>query len=100
MTLLLQKQQKEACYHITIKATLTALTQVLNSMLYKSTLCSKIVSVEPNIIITALTRHLKNDDTSDQSIQTLSILLSLSEVVDNKLLGRDIRFEYWLLLLY
>ena len=39
------------------------------------------MTIPPDVLIPAITRHLKSAETSDRAIQALSVLLSLGNVV-------------------
>ena len=64
-----------------VSAALTALTQDLESVLQDSTSFGEKVTIPPDILIPAITRHLTSEETSDRAMKALSVLLSLGNVV-------------------
>ena len=64
-----------------VAAALTSLTQDLEAVLLDSTSFSEKVTIPPDVLIPAITRHLALEETSDRAIKALSTLLSLGNVV-------------------
>ena len=64
-----------------VAAALTSLTQDLESVLQDSTSFGEKVTIPPDVLIPAITRHLASEETSDRAMKALSVLLSLGNVV-------------------
>ena len=66
-------------------AALSALSRDLESLLLDSTSFTEKVTIPCHVLVPAICRHLKSQDTGDYAIRALSVLLSLGNVVgDNK----------------
>ncbi len=66
-------------------AALSALSRDLESLLLDSTSFTEKVTIPCDVLVPAICKHLKNQDTCDYAIRALSVLLSLGNVVgDNK----------------
>ena len=64
-----------------VSAALTSLTQDLEAVLLDSTSFGEKVTIPPDVLVPAITRHLALEETSDRAIKALSTLLSLGNVV-------------------
>lgn len=66
-----------------VAAALTSLSQDLHSVLSDSTSFSEKVTIEADVLVPAICRHLAADETSDRAIRALSTLLALGSVVND-----------------
>ncbi len=62
-------------------AALSSLTEDLEALLLDSTSFTEKVTISPEVLVPAICRHLKSQDTCDYAIKVLATLLSLGNVV-------------------
>ena len=76
-----------------VSAALTSLTQDLESVLQDSSSFEEKVTIPPDVLVPAITRHLGLEETSDRAIKALTTLLTLANVVGDNSFAATVYFQ-------